>query len=319
MAPHVLITRIPPGSSVDRIAARADVWVWPHDRDIDRDVLVDRIADAKGLYCMLADRIDPPLLDAAPALEVISTMAVGVDNIDLDACRRRGIAVGHTPGVLTESTADMAWALLMASSRRLGEAVDFVRSGSWEQWEPEGLFGRDVSGTTLGILGMGRIGTAVARRAAAFDMEILYWSRSEAFAVEREYGAKSATFESVLERSDHIVVCLPLSTETRGLVGSSAFALMKPTANLVNIARGPIVDTDALVDALAVGRIRCAALDVTDPEPLPPDHPLLSLPNCIVVPHLGSATERTRVAMADLAADNLLAGLFGDPMPARIV
>jgi glyoxylate reductase len=268
---------------------------------------------------MLADRIDTQLLDAAPALAVISTMAVGVDNIDLDACLERGVAVGHTPGVLTDSTADMAWALLMASSRRLGEAIDFVRSGSWEQWEPEGLFGHDVSGTTLGILGMGRIGTAVARRAAAFDMEIVYWSRSDASVAERDLGAQRVTFEALLERSDHIVVCLPLSDETRGLLGPSAFARMKSSANLVNIARGPIVDTDALVQALIVGQIRCAALDVTDPEPLPPDHALLTIPNCIVVPHLGSATERTRVAMADLAADNLLAGLSGDPMPARIV
>jgi glyoxylate reductase len=304
---------------VDRIAARADVWVWPHDHDIDRDVLLDRIVEADGLYCMLADCIDTQLLDAAPALAVISTMAVGVDNIDLDACLERDIAVGHTPGVLTDSTADMAWALLMASSRRLGEAIDFVRSGSWEQWEPEGLFGHDVSGTTLGILGMGRIGTAVARRAAAFDMEIVYWSRSDASKAERELGARRVTFEALLERSDHIVVCLPLSDETRGLLGPSAFARMKSSANLVNIARGPIVDADALVQALILGQIRCAALDVTDPEPLPPDHALLTIPNCIVVPHLGSATERTRVAMADLAADNLLAGISGDPMPARIV
>lgn len=319
MLPKVLITRIPPGSAVDRIADRADVWVWPHDRDIDRDVLLGRISDADGLYCMLADRIDSRLLEAAPSLKVVSTMAVGVDNIDLDACVHRSIAVGHTPGVLTDSTADMAWALLMASSRRIGEAIDFVRSGSWEQWEPEGLFGRDVSGTTLGILGMGRIGTAVARRAAAFDMQTVYWSRSEVVEVERDLGAQRVTFEALLEQSDHIVVCLPLSDETRGLVGASAFARMKSTANLVNIARGPVVDTDALVQALTVGQIRCAALDVTDPEPLPPDHALLAISSCIVVPHLGSATQRTRVAMADLAADNLLAGIFGHPMPARIV
>lgn len=319
MAAKVLITRIPPGSAVDRIAAHADVWVWPHDRDIDRDVLLDRIAEVDGVYCMLADRIDTHLLDAAPALTVISTMAVGVDNIDLDACLERGIAVGHTPGVLTDSTADMAWALLMASSRRLGEAIDFVRSGSWEHWEPEGLSGRDVSGTTLGILGMGRVGTGVARRAGAFDMEILYWSRSVAVEVERDLDAKRVALDALLERSDHIVVCLPLGDATRGLLGPSAFARMKSSANLVNIARGPIVDTDALVQALSLGQIRCAALDVTDPEPLPPDHALLTIPNCIVVPHLGSATERTRVAMADLAAENLLAGISGDPMPARIV
>lgn len=303
---------------MDRLAEIADLEVWPRDRPIDRVTLTEWIEDADGLYSMLEDRLDRPLLRSAGSLRVISTMAVGVDNIDLDACREFGIAVGHTPDVLTDSTADMAWALLLASSRRLGESIDHVRSGAWGPWEPEILLSHDVSSTTLGILGMGRIGEAVAVRGAGFGMDILYASRSRATAVEQRLGAVRTSTDDLFARSDHLVVCLPLTEETRGLVGADALARMKPTANLVNVARGPIVDTDALYDALVAGRIRCAGLDVTDPEPLPADHPLVGLPNCTIVPHLGSATVRTRMAMADLAADNLIAALAGDPMPARI-
>jgi glyoxylate reductase len=278
-----------------------------------------RVTDVDGLYCMLTDQVDAELLDAAPKLRVVSNMAVGVDNIDLYECERRGIAVGNTPDVLTDSTADMAWALLMASSRRIEAAIDHVKAGEWGPWDPGGMLGLDISGTTLGIVGMGRIGAAVARRAAGFNMEIIYTSRSRQDGVEGETGATRATLEDLLERSDHVVVCVALTEDTSGLIDAAAFQRMKPTANLVNIARGPIVDTDALYEALVTGQIRSAGLDVIDPEPIAPDHPIVALPNCTVIPHLGSATERTRIAMADLAEANLIAGLNGDPMPARVI
>lgn len=319
MPDAILVTRKPPGAAIERLRDGGDVWVWPHDREIDHDVLTRRVVDADGLYCMLTDRIDEGLLAAAPRLRVVSTMAVGVDNIDLAACRRRGIAVGHTPDVLTDSTADMAWALLMAASRRLVEGVGYVKEGSWHRWEPTALLGLDVSHSTLGIIGMGRVGRAIARRSQGFDMQVIYTSRSQAADIEEELGVERVPLDDLLARSDHIVVCLPLDSDTRGLIDAAAFARMKPTVTLVNIARGPIVDTDALYNALVSGQIRGAGLDVTDPEPIPPDHPLMALANCTIVPHVGSATERTRIAMADLAADNLTTGLAGEPMPARIV
>ncbi|VAV91358.1 D-3-phosphoglycerate dehydrogenase [hydrothermal vent metagenome] len=319
MVDRIVVTRNPPGNAVERLSERADVWVWPHDTEIDPKVLTEQITGAAGLYCMLTDTIDERVLEAAPSLRVVSTMAVGVDNIDLEACAARGIAVGHTPDVLTDSTADMAWALLMASSRRIEEAITYVKEGQWGRWEPGTLLGYDVTGTTIGIIGMGRIGRQVARRAAGFDMDILYSSRSRAAAVEQECQASRVALDELLARSDHVVVCAALTDETRGMIDADAFARMKPTANLVNISRGPLVDTDALYEALTTGQIRCAGLDVIDPEPISPDHRIVALPNCMVIPHLGSATKRTRVAMADLAAENLLAGLSGQPMPARII
>ena len=313
---NVVVTRQPPGDAVERLSSVADVWLWPHDRAIDRDQLLRSVVGARGLYCMLTDRIDAELLDAAPHLVAVSTMAVGVDNIDIAACRERDIAIGHTPDVLTDSTADLAWALLMASSRRIGEGIDHVRGGLWGQWKPDALLGRDVAHTTVGIIGMGRIGAGVALRARGFSMDIVYASRSAHPTVERETGARRMPLEELLTVADHVVVCVALDDGTRGLIGAEALARMQSTANLVNVARGPIVDTDALYEALATGTIRCAALDVTDPEPIPHDHPLVSLPNCLIVPHVGSATERTRIAMADLAADNLIAAIAGRPMPA---
>ena len=318
MSYKILVTRRPPGDAIDRLAASNDVWVWPDNTVIDRDVLIAQIGDAEGLYCMLTDRIDAELLDAAPNLRVVSNMAVGVDNIDLAACKRRGVAVGNTPDVLTDSTADMAWALLMASARRLEAAIDHVKDGEWGPWDPAGMLGLDVSGTTLGIIGMGRIGAAVARRSLGFNMDIVYTSRSPQDAVETETGATKVSLDELLDRSDHVVICVALTEDTEGFIGADAFERMKPTANLVNIARGPIVDTDALYEALTSGQIRSAGLDVIDPEPIAADHPIVALPNCTVIPHLGSATERTRIAMADLAVTNLVAGLNGEPMPSRV-
>jgi glyoxylate reductase len=319
MSYKILVTRMPPGNAVDRLAASNDVWVWPHNSVIGRDVLIDQIAPMEGLYCMLTDRIDAEVLDAGSNLRVVSNMAVGVDNIDLAECEKRGILVGNTPDVLTDSTADMAWALLMASSRRIEAAIDHVKDGYWGPWDPAGMLGLDISGTTLGIVGMGRIGAAVARRATGFDMEILYTSRSTQDAAELETGATRVSLDELLERCDHVVICVALTDDTKGLIDTAALKRMKTTANLVNIARGPIVDTDALYEALTTGQIRSAGLDVIDPEPIAADHPIVALPNCTVIPHLGSATERTRIAMADLAEANLVAGLNGEPMPARVV
>ena len=296
----------------------ADVWLWAEDRPIERSELARRIADATGLYSMLTDTVDAELLELAPSLTVVSNMAVGVDNIDLGACAELGIAVGHTPDVLTDSTADIAWMLLMASSRRMQEGVEFVRSGNWGDWDPEGLLGRDVARSTLGIIGMGRIGEAIAARSTGFGMDVLYSSRSRSDRVEAEIGAVRVDLAELLTRSDHVVAAVALASETVHMIGREELELMKESANLVNIARGAVVDTDALYEALSNGVIRCAGLDVTDPEPLPADHRLLTLPNCTVIPHMGSATWETRTAMADLAMANLIAGLTGQAMPHRV-
>jgi glyoxylate reductase len=277
------------------------------------------VSTAAGVYSMLTDRIDAELIASSPSLKVVSNMAVGVDNIDLAACAAAGIAVGHTPDVLTDTTADTAFMLMLASSRRMLEGIDEVRQGRWGTWVGDAMLGRDVSGTTIGIIGMGRIGAAIATRASGFSMDILYSSRSPKPDVEASTGAQRVALGELLSRSDHVVVAVPLSEETHHLIGRAEFTTMKDSANLVNIARGRIVDTDALVEALRSGTIRCAGVDVTDPEPLPADHPLLALPNCTVVPHIGSATLRTRNAMADLAADNLIAGILGEPLPYAVV
>jgi lactate dehydrogenase-like 2-hydroxyacid dehydrogenase len=253
---------------------------------------------------MLTDRVDAELLDAAPGLRAISTMAVGTDNIDVEDAARRGIPVGHTPDVLTDTTADLAVALMLAAARRLPEGEAAVRAGEWGPWHPSWLLGRDLHGATVGIVGMGRIGQAVARRLEGFGVRLL--------------DARRDGLERVLEESDFVTLHCPLTEATRGLVGAEALRRMRSEAILVNTARGPIVDTDALAAALRAGEIAAAALDVTDPEPLPADHPLLDAPNLIVLPHVGSATHATREAMAGLAADNLLAGLRGEPMPSAL-
>lgn len=286
--------------------------MWEGEGPVPRSVLEDAIEGVDALLCMLTDPIDEALLDRAPNLRVVSQMAVGVDNIDLEACRRRGIAVGHTPDVLTETVADTAFALLSSIVRRLPEGAKEVRAGEWGPWEIFHMAGGDLHGTVLGIVGMGRIGQAVARRASGFDMEVVYHSPSP-----KDVAARHLPLEELLELSDHVVICAPLTDSTRGLIGSEELKAMKPTAYLVNVARGPLIDTDALVEALANEEIAGAGLDVTDPEPLPGDHPLLRFENCLVVPHIGSASVRTRNAMAHMAVENLLAFLGGDPMPAR--
>jgi lactate dehydrogenase-like 2-hydroxyacid dehydrogenase len=301
---RVFVARELPGPALERLAAAHDTDVWPDRLPPPRADLRERTRDADGLLSLLTDPIDAELIAACPNLRAISNYAVGVDNVDLEAATARSIAVGNTPGVLTDSTADLALALMLGIARRLVEGDAFVRAGEWVTWEPGLLLGHDLHGATVGIVGFGRIGQAVARRLEGFGCEILHTSRSGGV----ELG-------ELLERSDFVTLHCPLTAETRGLIGGEALRRMKQTAHLVNTARGPIVDSHALRTALAQGEIAGAALDVTEPEPLPADHPLLGAPNLVVIPHLGSATHATRERMADMAVDNLLAGLAGERMP----
>ncbi len=312
---RVFVTRRIPEEGLERLRPTCAVDLWDDDLPPPADVLRDRVRGVAGILCLLTDPVDEALLQAAgPGLRVISQMAVGVDNIDLAACTRRGIAVGHTPGVLTETTADLAVALLLAAARRLPEAQTAVKAGQWTTWKPLWLAGRDLHGSTVGIVGLGRIGRAVARRLRGFGCRLLYTGPRPVRGAE-DLGARFVGLEELLRRSDFVTLHCPLTPRTRRLIDRGALALMKPTAILVNTSRGAVVDPDALFEALAAGRIAGAALDVTDPEPLPPDHPLLSLPNCLVVPHIGSASVATRTRMAVMAAENLLAGLRGEPLP----
>lgn len=305
---RVFVTKLIPG--LERLAPY-DVGVWDGDGPVPHDLLLDEVATARGLLSMLTDRIDQALIDSAPNLQVVSQMAVGVDNIDIPACEAAGILVGHTPDVLTDTVADSAWALLASIVRRLPEGEREVRAGGWGPWEVFHLAGGDLHDTVLGVVGMGRIGRAVAKRAVGFDMEVVYSSPRETGTI-----GNRVELATLLERADHVVICTPLDDSTRGLFGTPQFEQMKPTAYLVNVSRGPVVVTDDLVAALRTGAIAGAALDVTDPEPLPANHPLLALDNCLVVPHIASASVRTREAMARLSLDNLLAGLSGEPLPA---
>lgn len=298
------VTRELPGGAVARLAAEHSVRVWPERLPPTPVQLRAASAEAEGLLTLLTDRVDAELLDACPHLRAIANYAVGVDNIDLSATATRGIAVGNTPDVLTDATADLAFTLLLAAARKLPEAIAAIPAGDWVTWEPGRWLGAAVHGTTLGIIGMGRIGRAVAARAGGFQMEVVSASGRD----REEVGA-------VLERSDFVSLHCPLTPATRHLIDADALARMRSTAILINTARGPIVDQAALAAALSSGQIAGAALDVTDPEPLAADDPLLEAPNLIVVPHIGSATRAARERMADLAVDNLLAGLAGEPMP----
>ncbi len=304
---RVFVTRRLVGNGLDRlVAAGHEVDLWEERLPPPRATLIERAQRADALLCMLSDRVDAELLDACPQLKVVANYAVGTDNVDLAAARERGVVVGNTPGVLTDATADLAFALMLAAARRLPQTAQAVHDGEWGPWEPAGFLGHDVAGATIGIVGAGRIGQAVARRAAGFGMEVLMTT-----------SRGGTPFVELLARSDFVTLHVPLTAQTRHLVDTAALARMKRTAVLVNTARGPVVDTDALVAALHAGTIAGAALDVTDPEPLLPDHPLLAAPNVLVVPHMGSATPRTRAAMTDLAVDNVLAGLAGRALPHR--
>lgn len=306
------ITRLIPEEGLNRVREKTHCRVWEGELPPPREVLLREVADVEGLLCLLTDPIDAEVMDAAPKLRVISNYAVGYDNIDVSAATARGIIVANTPGVLTDTTADMAFALLMAVARRVVEADRFVRAGRWKTWGPRLLLGRDVHGATLGIVGMGRVGAAVARRARGFAMRILYYDVVRRESLESELGVEWVDLETLLRESDFVTIHTALTDETRHLISTRELGLMKPTAILINTARGPIVDQKALYEALRNGVIAGAGLDVTDPEPIAPDDPLLTLDNVVITPHIASASIATRTQMAIMAADNLLAGLRGE-------
>jgi glyoxylate reductase len=300
------VTRDLPGPALDRLRDAHEVTVWPEARPPSPAELAEGARSAEGLLSMLTDTLDADFFDGCPELKAIANYAVGYDNIDVSAARERGIRVGNTPDVLTGATADLAFALLLAIARGLPEAADSVRRGEWQTWGPTAYLGREVHGATLGIIGMGRIGRAVAQRAAGFEMEVLHTGRG------------GAPLLQLLARSDFVSIHCPLTPETHHLINEAALDKMKPTAFLINTARGPIVDQAALRRALTEGEIAGAALDVTYPEPLAGDDPLLTAPNLLVVPHIGSATGATREQMATVAVENLLAALDGRPMPDEV-
>lgn len=316
LKPKVFVTRRILDAGLELLRENYNLEVWPHQTPPPYELLREKVQQVNGLLCLLTDRIDSSLIQEASSLKVISQMAVGYDNIDILAATARSIPVGNTPGILTNATADFTWALLMAAARRVVEADSFVRAGKWLTWEPTLLLGADIAGATLGIVGFGRIGRAVARRAKGFDMRILYCSRQRRDSeVERSIGAEYADLDVLLRESDFVTIHAALSEETYHLFGDRQFQLMKPEAILINAARGAIVDEDALYRALINSEIAGAALDVTEPEPIKSDSPLLKLDNVVIAPHIGSASYRTRSKMAELAAQNLLAGLQGSPLP----
>ncbi len=312
----VYVTRRIPKPGLEAIQDVAEVDVWPDELPPPYDVLMDKVVGLDGLLCLLTDRIDSALMDAAgDSLKVISQMAVGYDNIDLMAATERGIPVGHTPGVLTDATADFTWALLMAAARRIVEADRYTREGRWKTWGPMLLLGQDIAGATLGIVGLGRIGQAVAKRAQGFGMRLIYHDIRRWPDAEDSLGIEFREFNNLLKESDFVSIHTWLSEDTYHLFSQEEFQLMKHSAILINSARGPIVDPDALYQALNDGEIAYAAIDVTDPEPIQMDSPLLELDNIIIAPHIASASLQTRNLMATMAAENLIAGLNGEKLP----
>lgn len=312
--PRVYVTRRIPEAGLRLLDGACAVSVWQGDDPPQRATLERELREADGALTLLTDEIDADLFDACPRLRVISNFAVGYDNVDIAAATARGIVVGNTPDALTETTADLAFALLLAVARRLPEAANYARAGRWTAWGPLLMLGADIHHATLGLVGLGRIGTEVAKRARGFDMRVLYYNRHRHPAEEQALGLEYATLDSLLAQSDFVSLHTPLTDETTHLFDAHRLRQMKRGAFLINSARGPIVETDALVAALRDGALGGAALDVTDPEPLPADHPLYRLPNALITPHIGSASRATRDAMAMQAARNLLAGLRGEPL-----
>jgi glyoxylate reductase len=314
--PSVFITRAIPAAGLNVLAPHAEITVWPDELPPSREELLRKVQGISGLLCMLTDRVDAAVMDAAGSeLKVISQYAVGFDNIEVQVATARRISVGNTPGVLTGATADFTWALLMASARRVVEADRVTRSGGWKTWGPQTLLGTDVAGATIGIVGFGRIGQAVARRASGFDMRILYTDNSRDLDAEHRLHAEFVPLNDLLSASDYISLHTPLNPQTHHLIGKAQFALMKPGTILINTARGSVIDPDALYTALKEGQIRAAALDVTEPEPIPQSSPLLSLDNLIIAPHIASGSIQARERMAVMAAENILAGLRGERLP----
>lgn len=313
--PKVFVTRRIPEEGLAMVRESTDMKLWEDELPPPHDVLLREVRDVDGLLSLLTDKVDAALMDMNPRLKVISNFAVGYDNVDIPAATERGIPVGNTPGVLTDTTADLAFTLLMATTRRIQESIEYVRSGKWKTWGPLLLMGQDIHGSTLGIIGFGRIGQGMAARASGFGMRVLYYDVHRRTDLEQSMRVTYADLDTLLRESDFVTIHTDLNETTRHMMNASAFAKMKPTAILINTARGPIVDPQALYDALKSGKIGGAALDVTEPEPIPMDSPLLTLPNCLIVPHIASASIATRGKMAQMAAANLIAGLRGDKLP----
>ena len=314
--PTVVVTRQLPDAALAPILEQCNARYWDSEEPIERSRLLEWVRGADGLYCLLTEAINDELLDAAgPGLRVVATMSVGYDHVDVAALRKRNIPLGNTPGVLTETTAELTLALLLATARRLPEGTHAVQSGGWASWKPMWLTGRDIHDSTVGLVGLGRIGAAFARMLGGFGCRILYTGPREKPEAARAVGATFAPMDTLLQESDFVAVHCPLNDRTRSLFSTDAFRKMKPTAVFINTSRGGVVDQDALYQALAQGEIAAAGLDVTDPEPLPADHPLVSLENCVILPHIGSATIATRTKMAVMTTENLLAGVAGRPLP----
>jgi glyoxylate reductase len=311
--PIVYITRRIPTEAVEILRDVAEVLQWDNDDPIPRDVLLRDAAEAEGLFPMITERIDDEVLDHAPRLRIVANMAVGYDNVDVAACTRRKVLVTNTPDVLTETSADLAFALLMSVGRGIVRGDRYVRRGEWKIWGPLLHLTPDIHSSTLGIVGMGRIGQAVARRASGFNMRVLYYSRTRREDLEREFGYEYATLDDLLAQSDYVSVHVALNEVTRHIISAEQLRKMKRSAILINTGRGPLVDQRALYEALRDGEIAAAALDVTDPEPIHMDDPLLTLDNCVITPHVGSASFATRTRMATLAAKNIAAVLTGKP------
>jgi glyoxylate reductase len=314
--PRIYITRPLPEPAMRMLEGAVEYRMWDReDEPVPRESLLREVVDVDGVICLITEKMDAEVIDRMRRSTVIAQVAVGIDNIDVAAATRRGVFVTNTPGVLTETTADMGWAILMATARRVVEGDKFTRSGRWKTWELMGFTGQDVHGATLGIIGLGRIGAAIARRAKGFAMTILYNNRRPAEALGAEVGARYVSLDDLLRQSDFVMVSCALTAETRHFIGERELGLMKPTAALVNIARGPIVDQRALYRALVDRKIWAAGLDVFEVEPVPMDEPLLKLDNVVVPPHLGSASTATRIKMATMAAENCLAGVTGRVPP----
>jgi glyoxylate reductase len=317
--PKILVTRRITKSALDRLHKEGQVVLCDDQLPPSYDQLKSMLEDCDGLLCLLTDNIDGELLASASQLRVVSTMSVGFEHIDIEACRKHGIKVGHTPGVLTETTADFTMALMLSVSRRIPEAVHYAQSGQWKTWDPGLLLGQDLHNAVVGIIGMGRIGQAVAQRIYSFGSQLLYNDLSRVQDIEKDLNAEAVELDDLLSRVDIVSLHVPLTERTYQMISHPQFEIMKPSSILINTSRGTVVDASALLHALREGKIAAAGLDVTDPEPLPHNHPLFELPNCLITPHIASAGAATRAKMAHMAVDNLLAGLHGKSLPNPVV
>ena len=315
MQPKIYITRRIPESGIKLLQESCDVEIWDSDDVVPRDVFLKAISDKDAVLCLLTDKVDAETMDVAKSVKIFANMAVGFDNIDVEECTKRGVMASNTPGVLTDTTADFAFTLLMSAARRIREGHEFVQAGKWETWGPLLLMGQDIHHATLGLIGLGRIGTEMARRGQGFSMRVIYNDVVRREDLEQELGLEYADFDTVLQESDFVSMHVPYMPATHHLISTEQLAMMKQTAVLINTARGPIVDPQALYTALKSGEIWAAGLDVTDPEPIPMDDPLLTLDNCLIAPHIASASFNTRSDMSELAANNILAALSGERPP----